>query len=260
MTRLPAIAALLIGAVAASPASAATILNPPNHIATLLEVTAYQSVANTTNALQPLGLPFADSHTAIHGDETSSASYDLTASHFTINFNHIGNSVRFRFGGQTHQDGVTTFSSVRFSVDVDTPYTIVGNYAANGQRRKYFSVSLTTASSLTPVYESIQDTQAGQSAAENFVVGGAAGDSFNSLTGSATGMLNAGERYTFWLFSSLSNEVIAPPVTATGAGTATLFLGDVPVLVPLPPAVVLLGTALLGIILRPSRRWWRQAG
>lgn len=244
----------LIVALWVNPASAAVILNPPHHLDTLLEVTAYQSVNNVTGSLMPVALPFGDSHTAIRGDETSSASYDLTDSRFTIDFTHVGNSVRFRFGGQTHQDGVTTFSSVRFSVDVDTPYTITGNYAAAGARRKYFSVSLTTASSLTPVYESIQDTQAGQSSSESFVVGGADGDSFNSLTGSATGMLTAGERYTFWLFSSLSNEVIAPPVTAAGSGSVSLFIGAVTTPIPLPPAVVLLGTALLGIALRPPVR------
>jgi len=219
-------------------ASAAVILNPPGHLDTELSVRGYRNADGAWDTLFPTSACFIYYHEHVNVDEFSSASYDFNQNRFNIEFTHIGNSAR-SVGGTTIRDGSVTYSSIRFAVDTETPYYIVGYYDADGLRRKSFYVELSDASGGTQ-YLSRQDSQPQTPTVEHFVVGGAEGDTFNQLVGSQSGMLQPDVLYSFWLEAFIENLHPAPPGTAVGSGSVTLFFGPVPV----PPAAWLFGSAL----------------
>jgi hypothetical protein len=217
----------------AAAASASITLNPSMFNITGLEVGAFRESTFPRDTLFPVALPFASSHEISAGpnsEEISSATYDLTDTFFKIEFDHIGNSVRTRISnGQTlaRQDGVSTATGIGFSVDVDTPYTIVGHYSAVGLRGKWFRAALRNYVTTGKLYESSQETEAGATAAQVFVLGETAGTKSNILIGSSTGLLNAGGEYTLSVNSVLDNQPAGPAVTGTGSGRVILFLGSV---------------------------------
>jgi hypothetical protein len=217
----------------AAVASASAILNPSMFNTTGLEVGAFRESTFPRDTLSPLALPFASSHEISAGpnsEEISNATYDLTDTFFKIEFNHIGNSVRTRISnGQTlaRQDGVSTSSAIGFIVDVDTQYTIVGSYSAVGLRGKWLFARLRNFLTTGILFESSQVTEAGATAAQEFVLGGTAGTLSNTLIGSSTGLLSVGMEYTFSINSVLDNQPAGPASTGTGSGRVILFLGSV---------------------------------
>lgn len=232
---------------------AATILNPPGHIATDLTVRAISWPTVLPHALSPTALPYSEEHdiqiVASNGvdQELSSASYDLNGDRFQVNFDQIGTIRRTGFfSGKTELDGVDFSMSIRFSVDVETPYTITGNYDVTGDRNKYFWVQLRDGFGGTQ-FSNLQESNPGPTD-QSFVLGETDGSSNNTLIGSMTGTLNAGTLYTLFIDGGFFNQQnIDPPAIGVGSGTVTLFLGAI-VPIPLPPAILLLASGLFGLM------------
>lgn len=231
---------------------AATILNHPS-IATELTVRAISWPTVLSDTLFPTALPYSEEHdkqiVASNGvdQEISSASYDLNEDRFQVDFEQIGTIRRTGFfSGRTEVDGAEFSMSIRFSVDVETPYAITGHYDVTGDRNKWFWVRLSDGGTQ---FSNLQESNPGPTV-QNFVLGETGGSSSNELIGSMTGILNAGTLYTLSIAGGFFNQVnITPPATGIGSGAVTLFLGAI-VPIPLPPAILLLTSGFFALIFR----------
>lgn len=205
---------------------AAVILNP-GPLDSNLTVWAYRAADGPKDELFPTSAIYSNDHLVVYYGETSGASYDFNQERFTINFEHEGTNARYTFGGKNVQrDGCDSSASIRFGVDIETPYTITGIYRVAGDRRKFLTVALRTTSSMGYVFKSHQDSW--NTTVENFVVGDLEGDTGNELIGDQSGILQPGLVYVFGYEARIEN-VFPPPGTAVGHGNVTLHFSVVPI-------------------------------
>ena len=226
----------------ASAAALTITLNPGTNTTEL--TTLADDVTQTAIRRRPTGLPYAIRDSAANGAASATSVFELSSDAFRITFEIVN-------GGNPSTPFAYTTGYIHFSVDTAVEYRISGTYTALGasaqQTRLGAALTDFTDGGLVQLFSS--DQFSNQTPDESFVVGGQGGDQWNELRGSASGMLLPGRAYGFWGVGSLSSYgATTPPATADGFVEITF------VPVPEPDAAVLVGSGLLALSARRTRR------
>ncbi|PCJ22626.1 MAG: hypothetical protein COA96_13875 [SAR86 cluster bacterium] len=214
---------------------------------------AYDSSTGSTTDLDTSTAFGSRSLLAVHGGSSSATDINWvdTGSGALLDFDmsHV------RTGAQSSY-AYTDETSIYFTANADTTYSVSGQYTANdvtSPGRVYSYVILENLSSglLFRDYDASYNT-----ADESFTVGvGGEGDSYDSLLGSQTGNLIAGNQYRFYF----ANFIQAYPTADGGAsatGCVTLSIGgatgagncgSASVPEPMPLTLLVAGLAALGL-------------
>jgi len=206
---LCALAVGLLGLPA--PAKADTLTLNDGGVTKLEVVARAGGGANQIENLSPTSIPFNGSHVAVQSDSRGQATYYLGPDEFTIT------SSGTRMGSLDSRANVQPV--IFFSVSVDTRYNIRGTFSVDdpGLSAKYAEFT-TTLADLNTSANLFHNSQASRGVVDtSFVLGGAAGNRINELTGSATGILTAGHQYRLYYGSS---------IYADNSGDPASFVGD----------------------------------
>ena len=146
------------------------------------------------------------------------------------------------------------FSDTEFTVTANTTYNLSGYYNVldvTSSGKVYFQSSLydySTNSYLSYDYQYSENTLN-----ENFVVGGAGGDSYNYSLGSLSGNLIAGNTYQYYWKAYVYSHPDADG-GASAVGNFTLVLGDGAAPVPEPASIAMWGLGALGMVFARRKR------
>jgi hypothetical protein len=202
------------------------------------------------DTLNPVSVPFVDSHSVSHGGSTSSSTYDFSDDGFNITFAHT------RAPDPSTELGLNGAGSnaiIRFIVDRDVNYAISGSYTsvdAEGRGTR-LNVGLSDTTSEARLFLSVSGQNSRSTPNESFEVGGSGGDFDNEDTGSLTGTLLAGRHYEFSVAASIS--AFPPPTEQAGTASGQVTLS----FIPEPSTALLLGVGLVGVCVCRRGRYVR---
>lgn len=185
----------------------------------------------------PTVIPFSGGAIDNEGANSVTTSYTLGHDMFEFTLTH-GRDANFNSVADSFSSGVY------FSVDTNVAYLLEGMYTAvdaSGRRVKQH-LRLTDVTSATTLFENIQQSDATPN--ESFTLGLTGGDASNTLTGSATGTLIAGQEYQLFFDAFIQNQP-----TAGGSASASGFFRLS--FIPEPSRAVL---TLLGLCVVALRR------
>jgi hypothetical protein len=239
------IPAVVLVALANSPAALASIaLNDGG--TTELTVNARDRNAGfptgASDSAFPAALPFSlTNHAVTHGNSMTSGDYSLDQGTFHFDFEHTRDG--------SLDSNSTAFGSAFFSVMSDTLYDLSGHIAADdpGSTGKVvqIDVTLSDVDTATVLFRNRQDSFGVVD--ESFVLGGTDGTLGNELSGSLSGLLEAGHRYRldyiFQIYASNAGDM------ATATSDVRLSLSAVP-----EPAAALVWSGFLGFATLILRR------
>jgi len=188
--------------------------------------------------------------TATNGDSSSitGINWQDTGIGQVLNFTmEHQRATSFQSHGQSYLNGLY------FTADQNASYSLSGAYAMSGDQEIYYYVTLDDITSTQNLFTNEQRSYS--TIDESFLLGETGGDSTNSLSGSLTGDLITGHDYSLF-FNSYIHAVPASNSIATAAGFVDLTItGEVVVNpVPIPAAIWLFGTALIGLVGFGKRR------
>ena len=192
------------------------------------------SISNTIIDTTPTSLPFsATNQTATVGASTSTASYNLSQSLFSI----TGSGTR----AGLLDSRSNTQGNIFFSVSVNTPYALTGQIAAvdPGSVAKFvqLEVRLSDVNTTAELFHNLQESFG--TVDQTFIVGGSGGNQTNQLSGSSSGTLLAGHRYQFFYGNSIYAGNTGDPATFTSNYQLSF--------VPEPSSAVLAILAVVGL-------------
>jgi hypothetical protein len=182
---------------------------------------------------EPAALPFVNGHRAQVGNAISETRYALSSAEFVIDIvEHFQ-----PFGGGSAR----SMGSIYFVLDQSIEYSVTGEYSyGGGPTEMQLEATLVDLNTGVLLFDNFQWSRVGGEAAEYFLLGGEGGDRENRLSGSLTGILNAGTLYRLMYRANIGNTA-----SATTPGTASGYLSLV--FVPEPSTGLVVGLGLVGI-------------
>ena len=230
-TRIIAALVLVSIGLLTAPAGALTItLNPASFVDTEAADLGLDIVSSN-----PLAVPYSASDQAIDGGSTSLTNVVPSTTGFEFTFDHS------RTG--TLDAHAWTSGELFFTADAAVAYAVSGVYTtsdANGRQTIQY-VALQRVGGGGANYFSYQESRATPN--ESFTVGNEAGDFFNTVVGSPTGTLAAGDLYHLIFYNAIQASPTAGTGTATASGSLFVMLAPVPE----PSAALLLLAGLAGL-------------
>ena len=239
---LGAVCACAVGIVT----SHATFASPVTVTNNFVEAKALDASLSTDSSL-PTTIPYTDTLTAMQGNSSNitniNYSGDASSVTFTYDFTH---SIDSTVGDTNLIDFARTQNiSLRFTANSNSTYSIDGFYAMSGtgEPKTSFNVALRDLTTSTTLLDDFTESQ--NSANASFILGVIGdGDFGDSIIGSLTGNLVAGHNYQFIMSAYIQANVNNTTAAASASGEVNLNIGAVPI----PAAIWLFGSGLLGLV------------
>lgn len=234
-------------------------------IALPITITSSQVLSQAFDAINPsvsnsfygVDIPASEIVTATDGDSTAVT---------RLEWQNIGTetvALDFKFdqsrAGAYQSYAKSRESVMKFTADVDSTYTLSGEYNMLGDRQILFEVWLShivTENTKNYVFRSGQ--QSFDTNNENFILGGMGGDHTSILTGGLMGELVAGCIYELGIQAFIRSSHPSGDNAASASGYVNMTVTENPV--PEPTTMLIIGTGLVTLIgiRRRQVRLWRQ--